>query len=422
MGHTSVSLKKDKCVGCTICVRRCPTQAIRVRDGKAHISTDLCTDCGMCMHLCTHGAKVSETRTLDEILADSYAFKVALVPPSFFCQFDNTRDVNRILTGLKTAGFDDVFCVPLGAEEITRRTAEYIKEHPPAGGPWISSACPVTVRLIAARYPALIDNILPIISPMEMAARMAREYFGEMGHNDTGIYFISPCPAKSTEVHYPLTVKKSAVTDTVSMSEVYMKIRPFVGKITEEEVATYMAGGAPGLSWAHIGGESDCLALPDSLAVDGIESVLKILDDVENGNIEKLDFLEINACIEGCVGGSMAVENPFNAGARMSKVMRENVFCKTVKELEERDFSHIDAMMEKSIEEVPAMPLDPDFSKAMEKMKMRDEFYETLPKLDCASCGAPDCMAFAQEVVLGTMQPEECIFTLREKLHDLTAH
>ena len=268
MGYTSVSLKKDKCVGCTICVRRCPTQAIRVRDGKAHISTDHCTDCGMCMHLCTHGAKVSETRELSEILLDSYALKVALVPPSFFCQFDNTRDVNRILTALKMIGFDEVFCVPLGAEEITRRTAEFIREHPPSNGPWISSACPVTVRLIAARFPTLIGNILPIISPMEMAARMAREYFEEKGHNpwDIGIYFISPCPAKSTEVHHPLTVVRSAVTDTISMQQIYMKVRPFIGKITDEEIGRYMAGGAPGLSWARIGGESDCLALPDSLS------------------------------------------------------------------------------------------------------------------------------------------------------------
>ena len=33
----SVTLDKDLCKGCINCIKRCPTEAIRVRDGKAHI-------------------------------------------------------------------------------------------------------------------------------------------------------------------------------------------------------------------------------------------------------------------------------------------------------------------------------------------------------------------------------------------------
>ena len=33
----SVALDKDLCKGCINCIKRCPTEAIRVRDGKAHI-------------------------------------------------------------------------------------------------------------------------------------------------------------------------------------------------------------------------------------------------------------------------------------------------------------------------------------------------------------------------------------------------
>ena len=33
----SVILDKEKCMGCTNCIKRCPTEAIRVRDGKAQI-------------------------------------------------------------------------------------------------------------------------------------------------------------------------------------------------------------------------------------------------------------------------------------------------------------------------------------------------------------------------------------------------
>ena len=70
MGETSVRLQKEKCIGCTSCIKRCPTGAIRVRGGRAHILTDYCIDCGMCMRICQHGAKVSDTASLDDILAE----------------------------------------------------------------------------------------------------------------------------------------------------------------------------------------------------------------------------------------------------------------------------------------------------------------------------------------------------------------
>ena len=43
----SVRLDKDKCKGCTNCIKRCPTQAIRVRSGKAHIIKEVPTKFGI---------------------------------------------------------------------------------------------------------------------------------------------------------------------------------------------------------------------------------------------------------------------------------------------------------------------------------------------------------------------------------------
>ena len=46
----------DECNGCMICMRQCPTEAIRVRDGKATYSNELCVDCGECLSVCPTGA------------------------------------------------------------------------------------------------------------------------------------------------------------------------------------------------------------------------------------------------------------------------------------------------------------------------------------------------------------------------------
>ncbi len=101
MNVTSVKLMEDRCVGCTTCIKRCPTEAIRVRGGRAHIIKGRCIDCGICMQVCKHKAKVAVTKKLDEILESPYKLKIALPPPSLYSQFEGNRNVNRILTALR---------------------------------------------------------------------------------------------------------------------------------------------------------------------------------------------------------------------------------------------------------------------------------------------------------------------------------
>ena len=54
----SVRLDKEKCKGCTNCLKRCPTEAIRVRGGRAHIINERCIDCGECIKVCANHASM----------------------------------------------------------------------------------------------------------------------------------------------------------------------------------------------------------------------------------------------------------------------------------------------------------------------------------------------------------------------------
>ena len=44
----SVSLDVSRSTGCTMCLKRCPTEAIRITNGHAVINPDRCIDCGVC--------------------------------------------------------------------------------------------------------------------------------------------------------------------------------------------------------------------------------------------------------------------------------------------------------------------------------------------------------------------------------------
>ena len=89
----SVSLNVEKCRGCTHCLRHCPTEAIRIRNGRAVIDPYRCVDCGQCIRFCPYQAKKSAYDKLSDLPEGKW--KVALPAPSLFGQFDNLDDINN---------------------------------------------------------------------------------------------------------------------------------------------------------------------------------------------------------------------------------------------------------------------------------------------------------------------------------------
>ena len=73
----SVVLEERKCRGCTTCIKSCPTEAIRVRNGKAIILDDRCIDCGICIQVCPHKA----IKSLCDSLSDLEKFKYTVALP-----------------------------------------------------------------------------------------------------------------------------------------------------------------------------------------------------------------------------------------------------------------------------------------------------------------------------------------------------
>ncbi len=405
----SVTLDTDKCKGCINCIKRCPTEAIRVRDGKASIISDHCIDCGECIRVCPHHAKVAITDPLS--IMDSYKYKVALTPPSLFGQFNNLDDTEYVLAGLKEMGFDSVFDVSRAAEYISDATRKLL-----ASGrlqkPVISSACPAVLRLIRVRFPALIDKILPLVAPVELAARMAKQEAEDAGIDpkDVGCFFLTPCPAKVTAIKMPIGSGKSDIDGAIAVKDVYPIL---VSKMKHEPVMENAQSGRIGLGWGESGGEvAGLLSVDEYLASDGIENVIRVLEELEDNKYDTLDFVELNACAGGCVGGVLQVENPYIAKSKIKKLRRHMPV--SLNRLETSIPTYM--LWDTDLVFEPVMQLGTTRQESFVKYAELEEIMEKLPGLDCGSCGAPTCESFAEDVVRGNSLLGDCVVLMRQKM------
>ena len=413
--YHSVRLDADLCMGCINCIKRCPTQAIRVRNGKAQINSKFCIDCGECIRVCPHHAKHATYDKLDVL--KQYEYTVALPAPSLYSQFNNLDDVNIVLNALLMMGFHDVFEVSAAAELVSEATREYLSENPDRL-PAISTACPSVVLLIRVRFPNLIPNLLPLNPPVEVAAILAAEKaMKETGlpREKIGIIFISPCPSKVTYVKSPLGTDHSEVDRVLAIKDVYPQLLSCMKAVGDDppEIGT---SGKIGISWGRSGGEASGLFTEEYLAADGIENVIRVLEDMEDQKFTNLKFVELNACNGGCVGGVLTVENPYVAEVKLKRLRKYMPVAR----------SHIEGNAEELVKWTKEVQYEPVFNlgntmmESFARLNQVERLCKKLPGLDCGSCGAPTCKSLAEDIVRGEAVESDCVYYLRENLHKLS--
>lgn len=408
----SVSLDASKCTGCTTCMKHCPTEAIRIRNGCAVIDSERCIDCGECIRNCPNNAKKSICNSLGE--TENYKYKIALPAPALLAQFDNLDNPGYVLQGLLDLGFDEVFEVAAAAEYVSAYTRLYLQTEG-IRKPVISTACPVVARLILLRFPFLKDNLLPLLPPIEVASIMARkqalEKHPELKAEDICTCFISPCPAKVSYARNGFGSYKSDVDVVVSMSEVYFKL---INVMNREKVCDAPPqAGRIGVSWAICGGEGSALFNDKILAADGINNVISVLDQIEDGNVPPIDFVELNACPSGCVGGVLTIENPYVAKNRLH-TLRRYMPVSLNNMPEDESYIPGNVFLSDLPSYKPLNRLSNSIGESMRLMSQIQALRKELPGIDCGSCGAPNCRAFAEDIVMGNADRNDCVIAYKD--------
>jgi iron only hydrogenase large subunit-like protein len=153
-------------------MKACPTEAIRILDGIASINNERCVDCGSCLRACPVDAFYVEQDSLEQI--NNFKYRVVLFPSVMVGQFPEIYSEKQIYQSLLNLGFSHVFEVEQPINWLSEPIINHVRSA--SNRPSISSFCPAIVRLIQSKYPSLVENIVPLKAPHDLAAHFAIEY------------------------------------------------------------------------------------------------------------------------------------------------------------------------------------------------------------------------------------------------------
>ena len=418
--YHALKIDQKRCIGCSHCMKNCPTEAIRVRDGVATIYENRCIDCGECYKVCPSGAIYVAQDDFERI----YDFKrrVILVPSVFLGQFAEDIKASLVYTILLKIGFTDIFEVEAAAPVYSSAKTSYAASHK-ANKPLISTFCPAVVRLIQVKFPSLVDNLIAIKAPVDFTAMYARKSLMDRGvkEEDIGIFYITPCAAKIAAVKTPVGENKSLVNGVINMDFLFNKVSKEL-KQRDKSMPVRVAANdftSDGLMLSLTNGEKRVALCKKSYAIDEIRNVSEFLEKVENDEIEGVDFLELRACDQGCPGGILTCGNRFIIRERIMQRARKlsererNGEVEKQKEIsKEKDFL-LERMNVGRILPRSMMVLDENISVALQKLGKIREIESRLPQTDCCVCGAPTCHALAEDIAMDKAQLSDCVFIQR---------
>ncbi len=416
--YHALQIDEPRCIGCSRCMKICPTEAIRIHGGKAEIQEHRCIDCGKCYEVCP--AQAIAIKDDDFEAFRRYPHSVALLPSVFLGQFPDDISVSKVYAALYELGFAHVMEVESAALIYKDAKEKYAREHPDVR-PLISSFCPAIVRLIQIKYPSLTENISPIKAPLDLSAMYALEELQQRGvpREEIGLFYVTPCASKISAVKAPVGEEKSIIDGVINMNALFNRVYRHIkdmGKNHQYKPLTRHRLSADAVLSTLTNGERRLCSAKRSYAIDGIENVMDFLDKLENDEVEGVEFLELRACDQSCAGALLSVDNRFLCGERMYARARRAAERERNGEMprdREVDKYHDYLIEHSEVDEVEPrsmMVLDKDISKALEKMERIEKMKAHLPQIDCGVCGAPTCEAFATDVVCDKACLHQCVF------------
>ena len=399
---TCLTLKKSNCKSCFRCVRKCPIKAIRFSGNQAHIIGNECILCGNCVVQCPQNAKeIADGIEKTRVMLQSGEPVVASLAPSFIANYDGVG-IESMRRAIKKLGFHDVEETAIGATIVKNEYERMIEEE--ERDVIITSCCHSINLLIQKRFPACLEFLADVMSPMQAHCSDIKRRIP-----NAKTVFIGPCVAKKDEADY-----YEGIVDAVLTFEELDKMFAEEGIEPEREldkdensrarffpttggVLKTMAQNAPGYTY---------------MAIDGVENCMTALADIASGKIHKC-FIEMSACIGSCIGGPV-----------MNRAKKPLVsdYVKVAQYAGERDFEVTQpsaAELHKNfsyIEHKIPMPTEAEIMSALRQMGK----FKPSDELNCGTCGYNTCRDKAIAIVQGKAEISMCLPFLKDKAENFS--
>lgn len=392
-----LTLKKSNCKSCFRCVRKCPIKAIRFSGNQAHIIGNECILCGNCVVQCPQNAKeIADSTEKVRVLLQSGDPVIVSLAPSFIANYEGVG-IEAMRRALMSLGFSDVEETAVGATIVKNEYERMLRED--ERDVIITSCCHSINLLIQKRFPACLEYLADVLSPMQAHCQdIKRRCPGAK------TVFIGPCVAKKDEAEY-----YEGYVDAVLTYEELDRMLADAGVKLELQcdnndksrarffpttggVLKTMAQDAPGYTY---------------IALDGVENCMAALRDIEDGRIHKC-FIEMSACIGSCIGGPVMNrrnKTPIKDYLAVKEYAGDSDFEVDQPSLMElrKNFTYIEhKLQEPSESEIMAV------MRQMGKFKPSDE-------LNCGSCGYNSCRDKAIAICQGKAEISMCLPFLKDK-------
>ena len=393
-----LTLKKSNCKNCYKCIRHCPVKAIRFSGNQAHIIGNECILCGECFVVCPQNAKqiVNETEKVKVFLQDTEPVIVSLAP-SFIANYEGVG-IESMREALKQLGFYDVEETAIGATMVKNEYERMLREE--ERDIIITSCCHSVNLLIQKYYPAMLEYLADVVSPMQAHCKDIKKRYP-----NAKTVFIGPCVAKKDEAeHYKGIVDAVLTFEELSnwLKEENVELKAQVDS-TEKSRARFfpttggvlktMAQDVPGYTY---------------LAIDGVQNCMDVLADIQTGKIHKC-FIEMSACTGSCIGGPVM--------EKYHRTSHVKDYIAIVNYAGEKDFD---------IEQPRAVELKKQFEHIEHKLSQptETEIYAVLrqmgktkpaDELNCGSCGYNTCREKAIAICQGKAEASMCLPYLKNK-------
>lgn len=410
-----ISFTKANCKNCYKCLRSCPVKAIKFKNNQAEIVEDMCIGCSHCLAICPQNARhiVSD---LDKVKSAIYSGKkvIASIAPSISGYFD--YEENKIISAIKSLGFYSVGETAEGAEIVTKKYEEFIKNN--SQNAYITTACPSVIFLIQQYYPDLVKYLMPVVSPMVAHGKILKSIYGE----DSYVVFIGPCVSKKIEAE-ELDDKK--IIDAVITIDELKKWIDDSGINLDNlpkldiEYSNLDLGRIYPINSGIINGLKSTIIENNltNYTVTGTEDCMEIFSSLSNGDLKNV-VIEASSCKNSCIGGPTMIKSEYGYYRRLNKVKNfvesnstscESAFPKLTENLSFRRNFYAKPIQKRQIDNDKIE----NILKDMGKYSIEDE-------LNCGVCGYNTCREKAEAIYEGMAEIPMCLHFMRTKAESLS--